>query len=247
MLTAPPILISVYNSYNWVIGYLGPLPVDLKATSIWSPPWYVWVWAYICCFALAQFFAWHEEYGKVVALTLALKEERESVTSCPQILLAFERGGLFSCFVVSNRGSADARRIKIKALAKKTYTLTSDEIPHIRGVESDVPLMLRAEPNNADGSHGSVYGMDAFSAIAEEVEREVHPIDSNAPQIDQLNEWVKFADVHHILVHICVVYSDLAGKEFESDSEVVWSPLIGEIVEIRPGVIRRSATAGSLS
>lgn len=237
VLTAPPFFITFLN---WLVSYRIPLPVDVRSASIWSAPWWEWLIAYLCCFAVAQILAWREEYRKVLDLTQALKEERENLTDCPRIILEFERGGFFSWFCVSNRGSVDARRIKIKALTKNTYTLTSDEISYIKSAQSNVPLILRAGLNNADGLRGPVDGMEAFKAIAEEVEHEVHPIDSNGPQIDQLNEWVNFAEVHHILVHICVVYSDLAGKEFESDSEVVWSPLVREIVEIRPGLYAES-------
>jgi hypothetical protein len=45
--------------------------------SIWAAPWWVWALAFLLCFAVAQFLAWHEEYRASAALEAELHDQHE--------------------------------------------------------------------------------------------------------------------------------------------------------------------------
>jgi hypothetical protein len=164
-----------------------------------------------------------------------LEIERDNLSFSPQIVLEY----VADSFFVNNRGAADGRSIYVKHFQTTNFVLTSDKIHYLKAGSPSLPLIMHIEPKDPAGMHRGGDGLRAFEAIAEDLEFAMHPADSSAGPVEILNEWVKFAQNRLILVMVCVLYSDLSGREYESWCEIEWCPLIGEVQGIRPKMIQR--------
>lgn len=92
-MTLPPIVVKITQ---WLVNQIEPPAGDLRNAHIWQPSWEVWTLSVMTGFAIAQFLAWREHFGK----------HRELVEGFPQIVLA-ERSVEIEPFAVRIRVDPD--------------------------------------------------------------------------------------------------------------------------------------------
>ncbi len=173
-----------------------------------------------------------EQTAKTREVKADLKNALENLNGCPRLILGHDPKTLCGFFVVTT--VADARMVQLEPIDSPHYRLTADLIPYIASGVPQVPLELHVELiSPKPGMIESADRQDAWKAFADDGWSGRNPYDTP-------DEFVDGTRNTNLLIALRFSYGDFCGKiRYTSSAVVAWEPLLGSIVDIRPGLITK--------